>query len=403
LLPCPCVSLLTDLIQHQRERLRTHRGQHARQARDRRLHQEQQLGDQRLAAGQRGDVLDLVRPDRPPLDHAALELDRRHVLGEVGQRLGQGDRVLVGERHGGGTHELVLERLERGPVDGAQRERVLHHQVLAAALAHLLAQRRDLRDLDPLVAHQERMRRALQALFVIGEQLLFVGSTQRHDVFLLDSYASAATATVSSTLMPGPMVEQRLTPLTYLPLAALGLALTTAPIRASAFSFSLSVPKDSLPTGAWMIPVLSTRNSTLPALISWTALATSTATVPAFGFGIRPRGPRTLPRRPTTRIMSGVATTASKSSQPPSIRLASSSPPTKSAPASSASRIFSPAAKTRTRAVLPRPFGRTTVPRTIWSACLGSTPRRSETSTVSSNFANFTFWIKGTASSIVWG
>ncbi len=39
-------------------------------------------------------------------------------------------------------------------------------------------------------------------------------------------------------------------------------------------------------------------------------------TVPALGFGISPRGPRTLPRRPTTPIMSGVAITTSKSIKP---------------------------------------------------------------------------------------
>ena len=61
----------------------------------------------------------------------------------------------------------------------------------------------------------------------------------------------------------------------------------------------------------------STRNSILPPLMSVTALATSGVTVPVFGFGIRPRGPSTRPRRPTLPIMSGVATTASKSSQPP--------------------------------------------------------------------------------------
>jgi len=36
---------------------------------------------------------------------------------------------------------------------------------------------------------------------------------------------------------------------------------------------------------------------------------------------------------------------------------------------------------------LPEPFGRETVPRTIWSDCLGSTPRKAEISTVSSNLA----------------
>ena len=97
---------------------------------------------------------------------------------------------------------------------------------------------------------------------------------------------------------------------------------------AVAFSTSLSVSNETLPSGAWTTPALSTRKLTLPALMSSIAFVTSGVTVPVFGFGIRPRGPRTRPRRPTTRIMSGVATTASKSSQPSWIRAASSSPPT---------------------------------------------------------------------------
>ena len=94
-------------------------------------------------------------------------------------------------------------------------------------------------------------------------------------------------------------------------------------------------------------------------------------TVPVFGLGIRPRGPSTLPSLPTARIMSGVATTASKSIQPPWILSTSSSPPTTSAPASSASFCFSAPAIASTRLLLPSPCGRTTVPRTIWSACFG--------------------------------
>ena len=57
-----------------------------------------------------------------------------------------------------------------------------------------------------------------------------------------------------------------------------------------------------------------------------------------------------------------------------------------SAPASRAASALSPLAKTSTRAVLPVPCGRLTVPRTIWSALRGSTPSRMATSTVSSNF-----------------
>src|ERR1017187_1869333 len=86
---------------------------------------------------------------------------------------------------------------------------------------------------------------------------------------------------------PGLMVEHSVVLLTYLPLATAGFALITALIRLAAFSTSLPASKLTLPTGAWMMPVLSTRNSTLPALISRIALATSTVTVPVLGLGIR--------------------------------------------------------------------------------------------------------------------
>src|SRR5580698_10801899 len=121
---------------------------------------------------------------------------------------------------------------------------------------------------------------------------------------------------VVSTATPGLIVEHNVALRTYLPLATAGLALITAVMRLAAFSISLSAEKLILPTGAWMMPVLSTRNSTLPALISLTALATSTVTVPVLGLGMRPRGPRILPSLPTDRIMSGVAMTASKAVQP---------------------------------------------------------------------------------------
>ena len=93
--------------------------------------------------------------------------------------------------------------------------------------------------------------------------------------------------------------------------AAAGLAFITLSMRAWVFSSSLALPKDTLPTGACTIPLLSTRYSTLPALISFTALPTSKVTVPVLGFGMRPRGPRIFPSFPTLFIMSGVATMAS--------------------------------------------------------------------------------------------
>src|SRR5262249_34864128 len=94
---------------------------------------------------------------------------------------------------------------------------------------------------------------------------------------------------------PRPLLDHRLTPFRYLPFAAAGFALTMLSTRACALAIRLVAGNDDLPTGAWMIPVLSTRNSTLPALISCTAFAMSVVTVPVFGFGIRPRGPSTLP------------------------------------------------------------------------------------------------------------
>src|SRR5699024_3211730 len=55
-----------------------------------------------------------------------------------------------------------------------------------------------------------------------------------------------------------------------------------------------------------------------------------------------------------------------------------------------------------TRAVLPVPLGRLTVPRTIWSALRGSTPRRIETSTEASNLAGEDFCARRSASSGVY-
>ena len=101
----------------------------------------------------------------------------------------------------------------------------------------------------------------------------------------------------------------------------------------------------------------SVRYSTLPALDSCTALATSIVTVPTFGFGILPDGPRMRPRRPTTGIRSGVAIATSKSSKPSSTRLARSSAPTTSAPASSRLARLVALGEDGDRDVLPEAVG----------------------------------------------
>ena len=175
-------------------------------------------------------------------------------------------------------------------------------------------------------------------------------------------------------------------------MAAAGFARTTASTNTFRFSSSFSSPKDFLPIGTWMMLERSTRYSTLPALISSIALVMSIVTVPLLGLGIRPLGPSTRPRRPTRPIISGVATQTSKSNQFSFWILAiSSSAPTKSAPAFCASVALSPLAKTSTRTVRPVPWGSTTAPRTCWSAWRGSTPKRMDSSMVSSNLA-FAVW-----------
>ncbi len=98
--------------------------------------------------------------------------------------------------------------------------------------------------------------------------------------------------------------------------------------------------------------------------------------------------------------MSGVAMQRSKSMVPPLTFSTRSSAPTTSAPAARASSALAPRANTATRSVRPEPFGRLQTPRTIWSACLGSTPRFIAISTVSSNFALARDLIIFTASSM---
>src|SRR5207237_1971195 len=108
------------------------------------------------------------------------------------------------------------------------------------------------------------------------------------------SYAFAAVSiAVVSIDMPGPMLELKEQPFTYLPLATDGLALITLVIRVLAFSTSFSGGNEIFPTGTCTSAVLSVLNSTLPAFTSCTARATSNVTVPVFGFGIRPFGPST--------------------------------------------------------------------------------------------------------------
>src|SRR5262249_18040517 len=163
---------------------------------------------------------------------------------------------------------------------------------------------------------------------------------------------------------PGLMVVETDTLRRKLPFTLGGRRLVRWERNAVRFCSRSSTENERLPTGAWTLPPASVRNSTLPALNSLTALPTSGVTVPDFGLGILPCGPSTFPSLPTCFIMSGLAITMSKSSQPPWIFSASSAAPTSSAPAPFAAPALSPSANTTTLIFLPRPFGSDTAPRT---------------------------------------
>ena len=65
-----------------------------------------------------------------------------------------------------------------------------------------------------------------------------------------------------------------------------------------------------------MIPVLSTLKSILPPFTSDTAFLISIVTVPVFGLGIKPLGPKTLPNGPSLPITLGMVTITSTSVHP---------------------------------------------------------------------------------------
>src|ERR1700728_1242000 len=136
-----------------------------------------------------------------------------------------------------------------------------------------------------------------------------------------------------------------------------------------------------------MMPALSVRYRTWPDFAFFTASATFGVTVPTLGFGIRPRGPKIWPSWPTMRMASGLAMTTSKSIWPALTFSARSSKPTMSAPAALAASAFLPWVNTATRTVLPVPCGITVEPRTCWSDLVASTPKFTDTSTDSLNFA----------------
>jgi hypothetical protein len=152
----------------------------------------------------------------------------------------------------------------------------------------------------------------------------------------------------------------------YFPFTPLGFTSFIVFMKYCKFSFNLTFPKDNLPRIECIFPCLSFLNSNFPAPISFTILDRSSHTLPAFGFGISPFGPRTLAIFPKCLIIDGVATHTSKSI---GVFHFSMSPISSSHPAIAAPAFFNSSAFLSVKAhifnTFQLPFGRVIVDLTI--------------------------------------
>ena len=136
------------------------------------------------------------------------------------------------------------------------------HEVARLRRPHLPAQLRDLGDLQPGEREEDARCCDLRQARLRSSSTWAAFSAR---FILLASSASIGRRCRSST--PAPSSRRSETVRKYLPLAA-GLALLHGPDERRRVLLELSSSKEVLPIEAWMIEVLSTRNSTLPALIS---------------------------------------------------------------------------------------------------------------------------------------
>ena len=172
----------------------------------------------------------------------------------------------------------------------------------------------------------------------------------------------------------GPMVRAIVSRFRYWPFAPAGLARLTASTSAGRFS-TLRLLEARLAGPGRGSAALVDLGLDPAGLDLADGGSMSNVDRAGLGFGIRPRGPRIRPRRPTLPIVSGVAIATSNSSQPP--RSSWRGPRRRPRRRRRAAPLGLLAlANTATRTTLPVPWGSTTVPRTIWSAWRGSTPSR---------------------------
>ena len=78
------------------------------------------------------EIGDLRRLNRLPLYHRGLDLQRRHILEERRERLGESDGIVLGIRHGGRALEVLRQRA--GDVEtGADLDEAAQRYTLNAA------------------------------------------------------------------------------------------------------------------------------------------------------------------------------------------------------------------------------------------------------------------------------
>src|SRR5262245_48216251 len=217
--------------------------------------------------------------------------------GEGVQHLRDRDRVFLRGDDADRSLEVCAQPVERRGRDGQPGQPVLDDLVLRRHRPQLLAQLAELLHREPAVLGEHHGLHAVEPrlqILNLGNLLLCWHWLPSYTAFLNRlATASASTGT------PGPIVVETVSERRYVPLAAAGFARTIASISAIPLAWSCSTLNECLPIGVCTLPALSTRNSTLPAFASRTARPTSNVTVPSFGFGMRPRGPSTLPSRPT--------------------------------------------------------------------------------------------------------
>src|SRR5438067_2446216 len=234
--------LCAYLIDHHRKVARNCLN-HRHQTLGLRVDEKQHLRDEFFTRRQASDRFNLFQFDDLALNQADFEAeDIRICFGEFRNRLRESHRIAGAQRHGGDALEMIRHRLERSPSGSLASQGVLNHFIGNASFAQLATKFLVLRDRHLLKTDQHCGVRLLE-LFSEGVEVFLFLCFCFH--FPLLTYLANS---VSSSRMPGLIVEARLTFFMYLPLAVDGFAFATASSTARVFSTILISSNETLPT-----------------------------------------------------------------------------------------------------------------------------------------------------------